>query len=219
DGLTTTIDTVLKATDKLTRHFVAVEEATKRERDIENVQVITYEAAAGEDPMSILPKLVRTYPDVIVMRDLINPETVRFLCDQTKENRLVMGSVRAMEAVEAPLRVLLMKVPAEDLGPVMLAVLNVRLVRKLCETCKEGYRPADDMLKQLGLPPGKIEAFYRPPTAPIDPKNPEKVCETCKGIGYRGRMGIFELLVFEETLKQALATTPKLDVLRAAARK
>ena len=219
DGLTTMIDTVLKVTDKFTRHFVAVEEASKRERDIENVGVTTYDAAAGETPLSVLPKLVRTYPDAIVVRDLINAETVRFLCQQTKEQRVVLGSVRAKEAVEAPLRVMLMKVPAEEFAPTALGVLNLRLVRKLCEKCKEGYRPPAEVLKQFGLPPEKVEAFYRPPTAPIDPKNPEKVCEECQGVGYRGRTGIFELLVFDDALRQILAANPKLEALRAAARK
>jgi type II secretory ATPase GspE/PulE/Tfp pilus assembly ATPase PilB-like protein len=219
DGLTTTVDTVLKATDKFTRHFVAVEEVSKRERDIENVQATTYDQAAGENPLSVLPKLVRTYPDAIVMRDLVNVDIVRFLCQQTKENRLILGSVRAKEAVEALLRVLSMKVPAEEFAAVALGVLNARLVRKLCDACKEGYRPPPDVLAQFGLPPGRVEAFYRPPTGPIDPKNPEKVCEECQGIGYRGRMAIFELLVMDADLRQLLATNPKLEVLRAAARK
>ena len=73
------------------------------------------------------------------------------------------------------------------------------------------------MLKQLGLPAGRIESLYRPPTEPIDPKA-DAVCEQCRGIGYFGRTGIFELLVVDDGLRQVLAT-PKLENLRAAARK
>jgi type II secretory ATPase GspE/PulE/Tfp pilus assembly ATPase PilB-like protein len=93
------------------------------------------------------------------------------------------------------------------------------LIRKLCENCKEAYAPPPEVLKQLGLPAGRIEALYRPPTQPIDPKNPEKVCETCMGVGYFGRTAIFELLVLENNLRQILGKTPKLELLRDAARK
>jgi type II secretory ATPase GspE/PulE/Tfp pilus assembly ATPase PilB-like protein len=98
-------------------------------------------------------------------------------------------------------------------------VVNVRLVRKLCETCKEAYPPPAEVLKQMGLPAGRIESFYRPPTKPIDPKHPEKVCEVCQGIGYRGRTGIFELLVVDDLMRSVLGSQPKLDALRDAARK
>lgn len=71
----------------------------------------------------------------------------------------------------------------------------------------------------MGLPAGRIEALYRPPTAPIDPKHPEVVCDQCQGVGYLGRTGIFELLVVDDDLRQVLATAPKMENLRAAARK
>ena len=76
-----------------------------------------------------------------------------------------------------------------------------------------------EVLKQLGLPPGRVENLYRTPTEPIDPKHPEVVCDECQGIGYIGRTGIFELLVVDDGLRQVLATAPKLENLRAAARK
>ena len=76
-----------------------------------------------------------------------------------------------------------------------------------------------EVLKQMGLPPGRVEALYRPPTAPIDPKHPEVVCDQCQGVGYFGRTAIFELLLVDDELRNLLATTPKLDALRAAARK
>jgi len=113
---------------------------------------------------------------------------------------------------------LMLKVPPAQFAAAATAVLNGRLVRKLCETCKEAYTPPPEVLKQLGLPAGRIEALYRPPTQPIDPKNPEKVCEKCLGVGYLGRTAIFELLVVDDNIRQILGKTPKLDLLRNAVR-
>ena len=219
-GLTTSFDVVLKSTDRYMRNFAAVENASNRELEIENVPATTYEGAAGETPDTVLPKLIRTYPDVLVVRELVNAETAIMLCNQAaKEGRLVISSMRAKEASEALLRVLLLKVPGPTFAPAATAVLNSRLIRKLCEKCKEAYAPPPEVLKQLGLPAGRIEAFYRPPTQPIDPKNPEKVCENCMGIGYYGRTAIFELLVVDERIRQILAKQPKLDLLRDAVRR
>ncbi len=218
-GLTTTMDVVLSHADRFIRNFVAVEDEAKPERDVENVHVTTYNSAAGETPASVLPKLVRTYPDVIVARDVSDLETLTILCEQVGENRLVITSTRAKEAVEALLRLMMLKIPPAEFAPVVSGVLNVRLVRRLCEACKEGYPPPPEVLKQLGLPAGRIEALYRPPTQPIDPKKPDKVCDACQGIGYVGRTAIFELLVVDDLIRQVLTTAPKLDNLRAAARK
>lgn len=218
-GLTTTLDVVLSHTDRFMRNFVAVEEETRLEREIENIHVTTYSSAAGETPATVLPKLIRSYPDVIVVRDVAELETLTILCEQVNENRLVITSTRAKEAVEALLRLMMLKIPPAEFAPVVSSVLNMRLVRRLCEKCKEAYPPPPEVLKQLGLPAGRIESLYRPPTQPIDPKKPDKVCDACQGIGYVGRTAIFELLIVDDLIRQVLTTAPKLDNLRAAARK
>jgi type II secretory ATPase GspE/PulE/Tfp pilus assembly ATPase PilB-like protein len=218
-GLTTTMDVALSSTDRFIRNFVAVVEESKREREIENVHVTTFSSAAGETPATVLPKLIRTYPDVIVVRDVADLETLSILCEQAGEKRLVITSVRAKEAVEALLRLMMLKIPPAEFTPTVIGVLNTRLIRKLCEKCKEAYPPPAEVLKQLGLPAGRIESLYRTPTQPIDPKHPEVVCDQCQGIGYYGRTAIFELLVVDDDIRTVLSTAPKLENLRAAARK
>lgn len=219
NGQTTLLDLTLLSTDRYIRNFAAVEDIDKPERDIENIQVTHYKAAGGETPDTVLPTLIRTYPDVFVVRDLVNAETVDILAGQvTDEHRQVFATVRAKEAVEALLRVLLLKASPPDFANAITAVVNARLVRKLCEQCKEAYAPPASVLQQLGLPPGKVSAFYRPPSKPADPKTPEKDCEACGNVRYVGRTGIYELLVVDDRMRQILARTPKLELLREAAR-
>ena len=213
-GLSTTFDAVLKTADRYMRDFASVEDATKREREIENLHVTTYNAAAGESPATVLPEIIRKYPNVIVVRELANNETASILCEQAKDDRLVITGIRAKESVEALLRVLMLKVPAQEFAPVVRVVLNQRLVRKLCENCKEAYAPPPEVFKQLGIPAGRVEVLYREPT-----QTEGKVCPACRGLGYRGRTAFFELLVVDDSVRQAMVRTPKLDVLRTAARK
>jgi len=216
-GLSTILHAALRATDRLMRDFVAVEDEADQEQEVENVEITTYNAAGGETPDSVLPKLIRKEPNVIVCRDLPNAETVRILGQEAADNRLIISTIRAKEAVEGLLRVLMLKVPAAEFAPVVSAVVNVRLVRKLCDECKQPYAPPPDMLKKLGLPPERVKAFYRPPV-PVEGEKME-ICGVCGGIGYIGRTGIYEMLTVNDQIRDALVNQPKLDVLRQVARK
>ena len=212
-GLTSTVSVALSESDRYMREYAKVLEKKGIEPEVENVEVHHYDSAAGQTPANILPALIRKQPDALVVYDLSDAETVKILCDYvTVHEQLVLGTVRAKEAVEALLRVLLTKAPADQFAPVVTAVLNQRLVRMLCDACKEAYAPSAELLKKLGIPAGRIQSLYRPP------ENPDDVCKKCNGIGYHGRTSIFELLIVDDKLRQALQRQPKLDVLRKLAR-
>jgi type II secretory ATPase GspE/PulE/Tfp pilus assembly ATPase PilB-like protein len=213
-GLTTMTDVSLGETDRLLRNFVAIERENQRELEIQNVEVTTYNRAAGETPATVLPALIRTYPDVIVVRNLRDAETLKILCRQIEENRLVIGTIQGKNSVDALLRVLAIKVPADEFAPVVSGVIYSRLVRKLCSACRVGYEPTADVLKKLGIPKGRAETFYREPNA----DEIDKVCTKCGGIGYLGRTGIFELLVVDDGVRQALRRSPRYDRVRKVAR-
>lgn len=213
NGLRTTMNIVLRSSDRFMREFMAVEEETNRYEDVENVMVQTYKAAEGKTPLDVLPDLFLMEPNVVIVRDLVNGSTVDLMCKQVDHKRLMVGTVRAKDSPEALLRVLALKPSQAEFARAITAVLSQRLIRKLCEKCKEAYQPAPEVLQQLGLPADRVQAFYRPP------QQPEEVCEHCKGIGYVGRTAIYELLIVEEPLRQVLATNPKLELIRQTARK
>lgn len=214
-GLTATFDAAVNSTDRYLRSFLGIEEVHVKEREIENVPFKTYDAKAGESPASILTAVARLYPDVIVCRNLPNKETITGLCDQVGENRMVITSIRAKDCAEALVRALMLEVSRDLFSQTILAVVNQRLIRKLCDQCKTAYAPQPQVLQQLRIPAGKVEAFYGPPQQ----VEPGKECQHCGGIGYYGRTAFFELLAVDDGVRQALAETPKLDILRQAARK
>jgi type II secretory ATPase GspE/PulE/Tfp pilus assembly ATPase PilB-like protein len=218
-GLTTTLDTAVRSLDRFMRDVVAIEDEAHREHEIQNVHLSTYNSAAAEKPLTALAKAIRSYPNVIVVRDLPDGETVDFLCDQVGSDRMVIGGVRAKESAEALLRVLMLKVPAATFAPAVTAVVNQRMIRKLCEKCKEPYAPPADVLKQLGIPAGRVQALFRPPSPPPAGQQPPPPCDDCLGLGYKSRTAIFELMLVDDGVRKVLQTTPKVDALRAAARK
>ena len=218
-GLRTMMTLGLRTTDRFMRDFASVEEASARPLDVDNVEIVTFDAAKGQSPADVLPSLIRKEPNAVVARELLDAAMVKILCEQAAKDKLIVSSIRAKSAAEALLRVLMLKVPAAKFAPVAKAVMNARLVRKLCDACKEPYVPSPEILKRLGIPEGRVEHFYRPPTPPEDPKEKYEPCRHCHEIGYRGLTGIYELLLVDDGVRAALVKQPKLETVQKMARK
>ncbi len=217
-GLRSTMDVALQNCDRFVREFVTVEAEESPYQTVENVPVTTYKEADGQSPADVLPSVFRKEPNVVVVRDLVNAETVSLMCrDIAKNGRLIIGSIRAKDAAEALLRVLALGVPPAELAEAITGVVSQRLVRKLCDACKEAFAPTPQMLQQMGIPAGRVQAFYRPPQP--DPEQPKEQCQVCGAIGYLGRTSLFEVLTVGSTVRKALAAGAKLDLMRHAARK
>jgi type II secretory ATPase GspE/PulE/Tfp pilus assembly ATPase PilB-like protein len=207
----------LQSTDRFTREFMAVEDEKNRYEEVENVPVTTYNSGSGQGPDDILLKVFRMMPNVLVVRDLVNAKTVDMLCEEIEEEgRLVISTVRARDCAEALLRVLAMGVTPELFANAVSGVVCQRLLRILCYECKEAYAPQPQLLQQLGIPEGRIQAFHRP--KPPDPENPKDICKRCNGIGYFGRTALFELMEVGENVRRVLIENPSLELLRQAAR-
>lgn len=220
-GLSVTMQMSLKSTDRLLRDFVAIGEKTKHEPEVENVEVTSFDGSKGETAMTVLPKLVLRQPDVLVIRELNDGDTLKLMIAQcTDDNpKLSICTVRAKDAVEAVARVLALKVPAAEVAPHLLGVVNTRLIRKLCDKCKEPYEPAPELLARLGIPAGRIQQLFRE-RQPLPPDSKEKrlPCPQCSDIGYFGRTAIFEFLLIGDKFREAMIKDPKLETLKKVAK-
>src|SRR5436853_214660 len=123
--------------DRLLRDFVSIEDVSHRERELENIEPELYDSSKGETAATIIPQLIRKYPNVYIMRDLSDTEAAKLLIDEVKdEERLLITTVHAKSAPEALLRMLQLKVPHKEFATLVTAVLCTRLIRKLCDACK-----------------------------------------------------------------------------------
>jgi len=216
-GLSATLAASLVAADRYMRHIVTFEEETHGEIEIDNIDVNTFRISKGQSTVPELLRLFRTEPDAVVVPNLRDPQIVDILCDQAnKEGKLILGTIRAKEAVEAILRVLALKVSADKFVPAIRGVVNQRLIRKLCSRCKEAYNPSPELVKKLGLPTERVDTFYREPQNKTEE---DELCSACGGIGYRGRTAMFEMLVVDDPMREALANQPKIEGLRQIAQK
>jgi type II secretory ATPase GspE/PulE/Tfp pilus assembly ATPase PilB-like protein len=134
----------------------------------------------------------------------------------------------AGSAIEAILK-LLATYPAEHkrVSNIISGAINERLVRRLCDKCKQAFPPSPQLLQKLGIPPGRVSVLFQPfipppPEQRVDAKgNPIEIeiCTKCNGRGYFGRMAIFELLVVNEEIRALLQQKPTAEAVLQLARK
>jgi type II secretory ATPase GspE/PulE/Tfp pilus assembly ATPase PilB-like protein len=218
NGLKSTLNVAIRTADRFTRDFATVEDAQNRYEEVENVPVTLYDSEKGETPMNVLPDVFFREPQVMVIRDLVNTETLELCLEEIDNERLIITSVRSRDAIDTLLRMLAMKIPPEQFASKVSVVIFQKLIRKLCPDCKEAYQPSPKLLQKLGLPKGKVKELYR---VRSEPEEGEKhvPCTTCYDIGYAGRTAFFDILEITDDLRKAMVTDPKPETLRQAARK
>jgi type II secretory ATPase GspE/PulE/Tfp pilus assembly ATPase PilB-like protein len=219
----------LENADKFVRDWVSIEPKKDQEPEIINVTAYYYGTEAGELPEEVFNKVRLKQPDVYVMPSLINSEVTSELLSQiTQEKKHAVTRIVANDAIDAVIQLLTANPKhAKQLVSVLQGVLNQRLIRRLCDNCKQPYQPAPQLLQKLGIPAGRVTKLYNPTIPPppdqrVDAKgNPIEIeiCKRCNGRGYLGRLAIFELLTIKEPMRQAiLKFASKPDELRAFAK-
>jgi len=190
----------------------------------------------GIGQMQVQPKIGLTFasgmrsflrqdPDVIMVGEIRDHETAEIAIHASLTGHLVLSTLHTNDAPSAITRLVDMDVQAYQISSSVLAVLAQRLVRKLCDQCKDPYTPTDQDLLELGIDAAiaqeklvelqKLAATTvignsNPPTLP-DPAGARsgkltfyhhRGCEECSNTGYRGRIGIFELMMIDEPVRR-----------------
>ncbi len=210
-GKSTTLYAILNDIDAMQQNIITVEDPI--EYTIPNVQQIEVNLKGGNTFASALRSILRQDPDVIMIGEIRDAETAKIACQAANTGHMVFSTVHANDTISALYRMLDLGIEPFMLASAITGVLGQRLVRKLCDDCKQAYQPKPELCKKLGLPSEKIDAFHRPPD---DENNP---CPTCGGLGYKGRQGVFELLIINERLRDMIRENAQVSAVRAEARK
>lgn len=210
-GKSTTLYSCLREIDRFQKNIITVEDPI--EYHIDNITQMEINTKSGQTFAGSLRSILRQDPDVIMIGEVRDQETATIACQAATTGHLVFSTVHSNDSVTALFRLLDLGVEPFMMASALSAVLAQRLVRMLCETCKEPYKPKPEFLEKANLPADKVDVFYRPP------ENPEEVCPACGGTGYIGRTGIFELLVITDAMRDMIRENPSLNAIKAEARK
>ena len=145
-----------------------------------------------------LRTIVRQDPDIILVGEIRDMETVEMAIQAALTGHLVFSTLHTNDAVSAITRLIDMGIEAFLVSSSVNAILAQRLVRMICPNCREAYTPSREYLEKLGLPGEQFQdvSLYR-----------GKGCSECLHTGYQGRVGIYELMVLSEAIKTMILTT------------
>ena len=156
-----------------------------------------------------LRALMRQDPDIIMVGEIRDLQTAEMAVQSALTGHLVFSTLHTNDAPSAVSRLMELGVPSYLINATLLGVLAQRLVRSLCSACREpDPEAARESLAEL-VAPWKLSGGYRP-YRPVG-------CVECRMTGFRGRMGLYELLTVTEGFKQKVSSEPSIDALRRQA--
>lgn len=218
-GVTTTQYAVVRGHDAYINNIHSLER--KLLTEIDNITQTLYDPHSSEVSYGrSLQSVVRREPDIVMVGECDDAETAMIAVQAASQNRKIYMGSKGRDCLDTLSKFLSLVNDSKLAAKAFLGVINQRLVRVLCTECREAFRPDPGMLKKLNLPADKIERFYRPPSEQaVDKKGRPIICTNCQGTGYRGRTGIFEVLVFDDVIAELIAQGEPMSKVKSQARK
>ncbi len=157
-----------------------------------------------------LRSFLRQDPDVILVGEIRDLETAQIAVQASLTGHLVFSTLHTNDAPSSIVRLLDLGLEPFLLTATLEAIIAQRLVRTICPKCKEQFTPSEEQLMELELRPEDVRgrSFYR-----------GRGCDNCNGSGYRGRMGLFEILVIDDELREMVMNQSSTAAVRAEARR
>lgn len=215
-GKSTTLYSVLNVLNRPEVNIVTIEDPI--EYDIKYVNQTQVNNIAGITFASGLRAILRQDPNIIMVGEIRDEETAEIAVQSALTGHLVLSSLHTNDAPTAIPRLFDMKVQPFLVSAVITVVVAQRLVRSICKECIYSHEPSEYLLKMVAEQAGilGIKETFKAPKLVFSGKG----CAVCNGIGYRGRIAIFEILsVSDEIRKLILSDGFSLDNLRKLARK
>jgi len=205
-GKTTTLYSTLNKINTTDKNIITIEDPV--EYQLARVNQVQVNMKAGLTFANGLRSFLRQDPDIIMVGEIRDRETAEIAIQASLTGHLVLSTVHTNDAPSATTRLIDMGIEPFLISSSLIGVLAQRLARTICSHCKESYVPPVEALHRLGLQPeeGEEIVFYR-----------GRGCDRCKGSGYKGRIGIFELMVMSDTLRDLILKGASAAEIREAA--
>jgi type II secretory ATPase GspE/PulE/Tfp pilus assembly ATPase PilB-like protein len=166
-----------------------------------------------------LQTLARMGPDVIGVGECEDADTAKIASAAAQDGKIVYIVMEAPSVLQALGKWLKLVEDRKLVAETLLGISNQRMLRKLCDECKQGYAPNKELLKKFNLPAEKAKVLYRPGKEVFDKRGKPSTCEHCQGTGFVGRTGVFEMIILNDELRKAVRHVKQLPELGMQFRK
>ena len=206
-GKTTTLYSALNELNDTETKIITSEDPI--EYDIEGIIQVPVNPDVGVTFANVLRAILRHDPDKILVGEIRDYETAEIAVQSSLTGHLVFSTLHTNDAPSAITRLRDMGVPAFLITATVEGILAQRLVRRICSECRTQFQPSDELLMELQLPLStarKYKFYYG------------KGCARCNNSGYKGRIGIYELMMISDEIRDGVAAESSADDLRNIAR-
>ncbi len=155
-----------------------------------------------------LLSIVRMGSDVLGVSDCEDAETAQVACKAATDGSIVYLVMKADSVVQALNKMMKYVGDSAILANSLMCISNQRLIRKLCDICKEAYAPDKELLRKFNISAEKTKALYRAGKTVYDKRGKPSTCEHCQGTGYYDRTAVFEMIGINSELAKVIQTQP-----------
>jgi type IV pilus assembly protein PilB len=205
-GKTTTLYSCLRRVNTIDSKLLTAEDPV--EYDIEGIMQVAINDAAGMTFSKALRSFLRQDPDIIMVGEMRDIETAQISIQASLTGHLVLSTLHTNDAPGAVTRLVDMGVEPFLISSTLMGVLGQRLVRTICKDCRTPFEPTENQLAMLNLSPHDLgdKVFYY-----------GRGCSTCNDTGYKGRKGIYELLMVSDAIRTLINERAPTVVMRQKA--
>ena len=207
-GKTTTLYSALKELNDVGTKIITTEDPV--EYDIDGLVQCQMNSDIGLTFAKCLRSILRQDPDIVMVGEIRDLETAEISIQASLTGHLVLTTVHTNDAPSTIARLVDLGLETFLITATLEGIVAQRLVRKICIKCKTEHTPTEDMLMEIGLTPEDVggKKFYY-----------GKGCKSCNNTGYKGRIGLYEIMVLNDEMRDMIMNRASTNVLREAARK
>ena len=151
-----------------------------------------------------LQAIIRMGPDIIGVAECEDAETAQVACAAARDGKLVYISIKADSVIQALGKWLKFVGDKGIVAATLLGLSNQRLLRILCDECKQAYAPDKELFRKFNITAEKTKVLYRAGKVQYDKHGKPSTCDHCQGTGYYGRTGVFELITLNDELRKII---------------
>ncbi len=207
-GKTTTLYAALATLNSVDIKILTAEDPV--EYDIDGLCQCQINTDVGLTYAACLRSFLRQDPDIILVGEIRDLETAQIAVQASLTGHLVFSTLHTNDAPSSIVRLLDLGLESFLLTATIEGIIAQRLVRSICPKCKESYEPTETQLMELSLTPDDVKgrSLFR-----------GKGCDHCHNSGYKGRIGIFEIFVFDDEIRDMIMKESSINMIRTEARK
>ena len=157
----------------------------------------------GPEYYALVRSILRRDPNVVAIAEIPDTATAKEIAKADPERTRIYASIPADNSLAAVMGYTNAVGDADAAAKTLRGVIAQKLMRKLCNNCKQAYQPTPDVLKKLGLPADKVKQLFKK-GGQVLIKNKPETCPACKGSGYYGAEGVFEVFQFDDACRDRI---------------